>query len=152
MATIRIPKDFKDFLKLLTDYEVKFLLIGGYAVGLMGFPRPTGDIDIWIAVEPDNVDRVIEVVRAFGFDDPKLTPSLLLDRRQVLRMGFPPHRIEVICDISGVVFADCYPRRVYIDADGVRVPMIGLADLRSNKLASGRGKDLADLSNLPPTP
>lgn len=146
---IRIPNDFKAFLRLLNAHGVEYLLVGGYAVGLHGYPRPTGDIDFWVATTESNADRVIAAIREFGFDPPSLVPSLLTERKQILRMGIPPYRIEVICTISGVEFAECYQRRVAVDLDGVEVQMICLDDLKANKLASGREKDLVDLKYLP---
>lgn len=145
----RIPADFNAFLKLLNAHGVKYLLVGGYAVGLHGYPRATGDIDLWVATSSDNADRVIAAIRSFGFDVPSLDASLITEDKQILRMGIPPRRIEVICTISGVDFDDCYTRRVETNLDGVAVQLIHLDDLKANKLAAGRDKDLVDLKYLP---
>lgn len=147
MATTRIPPDYKEFLKLLQARETKFLLVGGYAVNAFGYVRNTVDIGVWIAATPENQTRVIEAIREFGF---ACAPISALDVPDaMLRMGNPPLRIEVLKALSGVDFDDCWERRVEARLDDLTIPMISLADLRANKSAAGRPKDLADLSNLP---
>ena len=146
---LELPNDFKEFLKLLRAYEVKYLLIGGYAVGLHGYVRSTNDIDFWVSMTSDNAERVVEVLKEFGFDVPELSSDLFLKRDQIVRMGIEPLRIEVTTTISGVEFDACYPERVETTLDDLPVSVINLRDLRINKEASGRLKDLADLENLP---
>jgi hypothetical protein len=146
---IELPPDFKEFLKLLKDEDVKYLLIGGYAVGYHGYPRATNDIDVWIAVEKKNAEKVTGVLNKFGFNVPELTPELFLQKDRIIRMGIPPMRIEITTGISGVEFDDCYSERVSTILDGVQVDIIDLPHLKINKKAAGRLKDLADLENLP---
>ncbi len=148
MATIRQPPDFKEFLRLLEGNEVEYLLIGGYAVGFHGYPRATVDMDIWVATTPDNAPRVVTVLKEFGFDVPELSPELFLTEDQVIRMGMPPVRLEILTSISGVTFEECYAERVVGELDGVPVNLISLRHLKLNKRASGRNKDLNDLENL----
>jgi hypothetical protein len=143
-----LPPDFKEFLKLLNRHGVEYLLIGGYAVGYHGYPRATNDMDIWIAVHPDNAERMVTVLRAFGFDTPDLSSDLFL-QDNIVRMGLPPMRIELLTTISGVQFAACYAERVTTTLDGVAVDLISLPSLKANKQASGRHKDLDDLEHLP---
>ena len=145
---IQLPQDFKEFLKLLNKHEVKYLLIGGYAVSYHGYPRSTADMDIWVAIEPNNADRLVAVLREFGFDVPKLETSLFLNEDKVIRMGLPPLRIEVLTTISGVNFDECYSGRIIDNIDGVEVNIISLKHLKINKKASGRYKDLDDLEYL----
>ncbi len=145
----RLQADFKEFLKLLNAHHVEYLLIGGYAVGFHGYPRATVDLDVWTGRSPDNAIRVLRALEAFGFDDVRLSEDLLLKADQILRMGVPPFRIEIATTISGVDFADCYTGRIDAVIDGIPVPVINLADLRRNKEAAGRYKDLDDLENLP---
>ena len=147
MGTTRIPPDFREFLKLLNVHEARFLLIGGYAVNAFGYIRNTIDLDIWIAGDDENRKRVIQAVRDFAF--PAAAANLLDEPDAMLRMGVPPLRIEVMRSISGVEFEDYWPRRVLIDDEGLRISMISLADLRSNKKSTGRPKDLLDLEELP---
>ena len=148
MGSMQLPQDFKDFLKLLNDNQVEYLLVGGYAVAYHGFPRTTLDMDIWIANSPDNAEKMIRVMRAFGFTG-EISPQLFRTDDGVVRMGVPPVKIEVMTSASGVTFAECFKRVVVAAIDGVRVNVISLDDLRSNKAAAGRFKDLDDLEHLP---
>jgi predicted nucleotidyltransferase len=149
MATVRLPPDFKEFLKLLNAHQVEYLLIGGYAVAYYGYPRATADIDFWIAVKPANAERIVTVLKEFGFSPPELSPQLFLKDWQIIRLGVPPVRIELATTISGVNFAECYAQRVVDLLDGVKVNLISLQHLKLNKKAAGRHQDLADLENLP---
>jgi len=145
---LELPNDFKEFLKLLRDHQVKYLLIGGYAVGFHGYTRTTNDIDFWIAMAPDNAARVVEVLKEFGFDVPDLSSDLFLERDRIVRMGVEPVRIEVTTTIDGVEFDDCYGRRIESVVDGVPTSVIDLRDLKTNKRASGRPQDLVDVDEL----
>jgi len=149
MGTIHLPRDFKEFLRLLSVHKVEYLLIGGYAVNYHGYPRATADMDIWIAVHPANADRVVAVLKEFGFDLPELSPEIFLRPWQVIRLGMPPVRIEIATTISGVDFGECYGKRVQDTLEGVPVNLISLEHLKLNKKASGRHQDLADLEHLP---
>ena len=143
-----LSKDLREFLKLLNLRKVKYLLIGGYAVGYYGYPRSTADMDIWVAMSPENAERIVKVLREFGFDVPELQPELFLQKDKIVRMGEPPFRIEILTTISGVEFDECYSRRTRGDARGLKVNVISLPHLKTNKAASGRPKDLDDLEHL----
>lgn len=145
----KLPPDFKEFLNLLNSHNVEYLLIGGYAVSYHGYPRATNDIDIWIAVHPSNAARMVTVLHEFGFNFSEISPDLFLKVPSIVRMGYPPMRIEVTTSISGVAFEQCFAERVIDTLDGVKVNIIGLVQLKQNKQASGRFKDLSDLENLP---
>lgn len=145
----RLPPDFKEFLRLLNAKGVEYLLIGGYAVGYHGYPRATNDLDVWIAVSPANAERMVVALKEFGFALPSLSCDLFLRVPNIVRMGVVPMRIEVITSISGVSFDDCYAARVRGVLDDVPVDVISLADLKANKRASGRPKDVSDLQYLP---
>jgi hypothetical protein len=149
MATIHLPSDFKEFLKLLNAHQAEYLLIGGYAVGFHGYPRATVDMDIWIAMNLANSQRIVTVLKEFGFDLPELSPELFLKEWQIIRLGVPPVRIELATTLSGVNFNECYAERVVDMLDGVKVNLISLKHLKINKKASGRHQDLADIENLP---
>ena len=146
---LELPLDFKEFLKLLNEKNVRYLLIGGYAVGYHGYPRATNDMDVWIAVHPDNARRIVDVLKDFGFDLPELTPDLFLKENKIVRMGNPPMRLEISTGISGVEFEESYASKIVDTLDGVQVNIIDLLHLKVNKKAAGRLKDLADLENLP---
>jgi len=134
---------------LLRSAKIEYLLIGGYAVGHYGFPRATGDLDIWVANHDENATRLVDALRQFGFDVPELNKSLFQKPKHVVRMGVPPVRLEILSSIDGVDFQECYPRRETVEIDGVAVDVISLADLKTNKRASGRHQDLTDLEKLP---
>ena len=146
MATIQLPPDFKEFLRLLNSSSVEYLVIRGYAVNYYGFPRATADLDIWIAIGQQNAERVTQVLREFGF--PQAEAAVFLEPRKIIRMGVPPVRLEILTSISGVEFAECYGRRLTVELDGVPVNLIHLDDLKRNKQASGRLKARLDLEQL----
>jgi hypothetical protein len=149
MATIHLPPDLREFIKLLNSNHVEYLLIGGYAVGYHGYPRPTGDLDIWIAISSQNAARVVAALKEFGFDSPELSVQLFTRKKQVIQMGVSPIKIDISTTISGVSFNQCYAKRIVDELDGIQVNLINLKDLKTNKKASGRLKDLNDLENLP---
>lgn len=146
MDTTPLPPDFRDLLKCLNDHGVEYLLIGGWAVVSHGYTRLTNDIDVWIAISPDTAKRVRKSLLAFIGESPTVEELQTPDR--VIRMGIPPHRVEILTAISGVSFADCYSRRVIRKFDDIDVPVISVADLLVNKLASGRTKDMNDVEYL----
>lgn len=148
MATTRLPADFRDFLKLLNSQQIEYLLVGGYAVCYHGYYRNTVDIDFWIAVNPQNAARITKAIREFGFNLPQLKEDLFLQPGRIIRMGVEPTRIEILTQISGCEFTDCYARRVQGTLDGVPVNIISLPDLIKNKTSSGRLKDLDDAQKL----
>ena len=143
-----LPPDFKEFLKLLKEHDVRYLLIGGYAVGYHGYARATDDMDIWVAIHPDNAQKLVSALKVFGLDDPNLTPELFLQKPKIIRMGFPPMRLEITTSVSGVDFEECYQTRIIDKLDDIEVNFIDLEHLKKNKMASGRAKDIADLENL----
>lgn len=149
MTTTRLPSDFKEFLRLLDEHDVRYLIVGGYAVGFHGYPRSTGDMDVWVETTPENADRLVDVLKEFGFDVPDLEPGLFLAPDRVVRLGHPPLRIELLTSASGVDFHECFRTRVQDVIDGIPVHFISLEKLKENKQASGRHKDLNDLENLP---
>ena len=144
-----LTKDFKEFLQCLNAHGVEYLVIDGHAVAFHGYPRATADLDVWVAVNLTNASRIVAALKDFGFDLPELSPDLFLREDHVIRMGVAPNRIEIQTGADGVNFSECYPHRVAAELDGIPVWFISLADLKSNKQASGRNKDLADLDQLP---
>ena len=145
---MKLPEDFKEFLKLLNEIEASYLLVGGYAVGYHGYPRTTADMDIWVKNSPGNALKLVEVFHAFGMADGSLNPALFQEEGRILRMGHPPMRIEVMNHIDGVEFDACYSRKIVDEVDGLKINMIGKEDLLKNKETSGRYKDLDDLEHL----
>ena len=135
-------------MKLLNSHRVEYLLIGGYAVGYYGYPRATADMDLWVGIHQNNAEKLVAALREFGFNVPQLSVNLFLKAEQIVRMGVPPLRIELLTTISGVRFENCYSERIIDVIDDVEVHIINLKHLKQNKQASGRHKDLDDLQNL----
>lgn len=146
---VELPPDFREFLRFLDAERVQYLLVGGYAVALHGYPRSTEDLDIWVASNPENARRLVKALREFGVDLPQLTTGMFLKSDTIVRLGVPPLRIDLATTISGVEFADCYQSRITEVIDGTPVSFIGLAHLKQNKRAAGRHRDLDDLEHLP---
>ncbi len=144
-----LTDDFKEFLQWLTASRVDYLLVGGYAVGLHGYPRATIGLDVWVRATPENATRIVEALRGFGFDSVTIAPELFTNPLSIVRLGVPPFRIAIMTSIDGVDYDGCRARAVEFDVEGLAVPTISLSDLRVNKRAAGRHKDLADLENLP---
>lgn len=145
---IEFPQDFKEFLKLLNSKGIEYLIIGGYAVGFHGFPRATGDMDVWIAANEKNAMKMVGALKQFGFDLPDLNKEIFLTEKKVIRMGFPPMRLEILTSIDGVHFETCFKNRVVVDFGDFKVNFISKDDLLQNKLASGRPQDLVDVNKL----
>lgn len=142
--------DFRDFLKCLNDVGVDYLLIGGHAVAYHGYVRPTTDMDIWIALDRSNAEKVVAAIRNFfGTEMNGLTAEWFLDPENVSRFGVRPFLIEILSAIDGGDFQAAFAKRIQTEIDGVKASIIALEDLKANKRASGRNKDLADLDNLP---
>lgn len=124
------------------------MIVGGYAVGIHGHPRYTGDLDIWLLPEPENATNILIVIKAFGFGSLDIKVADLTKENSVIQLGYPPLRIDLLTSIDGVHFNECYPNRKTIEIDRLSVNFIGYTDLLKNKKASGRHQDLGDIENL----
>jgi predicted nucleotidyltransferase len=149
MAMIKLEPDFKEFLKLLNFHQVEYLLVGGYAVAHYGYPRTTNDIDIWAGVSDENAVKLCQVFIEFGFSPTSISAAKFLDPDKVYRMGVPPVCIDLLLRVSGLEFSASYAQRQVMDVDGIEINVLSLEDLKTNKHASGRYKDLNDLEHLP---
>ncbi len=145
---IEFPRDFKEFLQLLNSKEIEYLVIGGYAVGYHGYPRATGDMDVWIPINEKTAMKMIEALKEFGFDLPELKKELFLKEENVIRMGVPPMRLEILTSIDGVRFETCFKNRVIAELGDFNVNFISKDDLLINKRSSGRPQDLVDFDKL----
>jgi hypothetical protein len=141
-------QDFREFVELLNRHNVKYLVTGGYAVGVYGHPRYTGDIDFWVSSSMENAHKLVQVFEDFGLKSFGLTATHFSKPDQIIQIGYPPFRIDVLTSIDGVEFKDAWPNRNVIEVDDIAVNFIGLEELKINIKASGRGKDLDDLENL----
>ena len=133
---------------MLNAHNVQYLVVGGYAVTFHGYPRATKDIDIWIWLDAANVEKMIGALDEFGFKSLGLKAADFLEDDQIIQLGYPPARIDLLTTLPGIDFKDCFPSRVEAQIDDTLVNFIDLENLKRNKRASGRLQDLLDLKNL----
>ncbi len=143
-----INRDFKEFIELLNSNNVKYLVVGGYALAFHGYPRYTKDIDIWVWIEKENAENIIEALHKFGFESLELKVDDFLVPGYVIQLGNPPGRIDILTSATGLDFNDCYSSKMQINIQGTKINFIDLESLKKNKKAVGRHQDLADLENL----
>jgi hypothetical protein len=144
----QLPLDFQEFLRLLNEKNVKYLVVGGYAVIFHGYVRYTGDLDVYVALSNENAVAIVRALKEFGFHIPDVTPELFLEKGRIVRMGNEPMRLEILNEIDGVTFDECYARRIEVSLGDDTVNFIALDELLKNKRATGRMKDLADVEAL----
>ncbi len=118
--------DFKEWLSLLTEKKVEYLLVGGYAVALHGIPRTTGDMDIWINNSQENIEKLIDCLYLFGFSELKISVEDLLKPYAIIQLGYPPVRIDIITGVDGIDFVTAYRNKTSINQDGLNISLISL--------------------------
>lgn len=143
-----LEKDFEDFVALLNQYHVDYMVVGGYALAFHGKPRHTGDLDIWIDLSTDNAERMLLVIAEFGMSSLGIEKEDFLKKGIITQIGYPPLRIDILNEIDGVNFKEAYPAKLIIDIDGLMINYIGLDDLIKNKTSSGRKQDIVDVNSL----
>lgn len=143
-----LSKEFIEFIELLNAHNVRYLVVGGYAVALHGHPRYTKDLDVWIELSPKNAENIINALEEFGFGSLGLKPEDFLERDQIIQLGYPPNRIDILTTLKDIQFNDCYKEKVEIQIQGIKINFIDLENLKLNKRATGRPQDLADAENL----
>jgi hypothetical protein len=141
-------KDFKEFIELLNENNVRYLVIGGYAIAFHGHPRYTKDLDLWIWPDKNNVEKLLKVLSDFGFSGFNYKKENFLNPDNIVQLGVPPNRIDLLTDLTGVDFDTCYSSRIEITVDDLKITLIDLEKLKKNKKAVGRHQYLADLENL----
>jgi hypothetical protein len=146
-GTVLSP-DFKEFIQSLNANDVEYLILGGYAVAIHGHPRYTKDLDVWLNNSASNAEKVLQALVQFGFESLGLTKDDFVTADQMIQLGYPPNRIDLMTYADGLEFPQSYEQRLTVEVDGVAVNFINLADLRKNKRATGRLQDLADLEGL----
>lgn len=149
---MQLPPDWSEFLSLLSRHRVKFLLIGAHALAAHGHPRATLDLDVFVEASPANARRIGRALAEFGFDTAADQAVHLATADRMMRLGREPLRIDILNQISGVSWAAAWKGRMAATLDNHRVFVIGRAELRRNKRASGRPKDVADLAVLDDAP
>lgn len=146
---MELKHDFRNFIQLLNTYQIEYMVSGGFAVALYGYPRYTGDIDIWVNPTPQNATILMRALLEFGYTEEQVTIEDLTTPDVVTQLGYPPNRIDIATGLAGVEFAECWKNKVSIPYEDVMANFISLEDLKKNKKASARQQDLLDLQNLP---
>ncbi len=142
---MKLPKDFREFIALLNSENVRYVIVGGYAVAFHGYPRFTGDIDFFVEATAENAVRLMRVLARFGFGELGLTERDFTMPDQVVQLGMAPNRIDLVTGISGVSFAEAWDNKVESTLEGLPVNFVSKAVLIRNKTAAGRAKDRADI-------
>lgn len=145
---IELNPDWSEFLRLLLSHHVRFVLVGGHAVAGHGEPRLTEDLDVFVDVSPSNAASIRAALVDFGLGDAAPTETALLERGKIWMIGRKPRRIDILTEIDGVNFEECWRGRTEAEFEPLPLPVIGRAELIKNKRASGRAKDLGDLERL----
>lgn len=145
---MELNQDFREFFEFLNKNEVRYLIVGGFAVAFHGHPRYTKDIDIWIDATPNNAVRLIQSLRDFGFASIGLLVEDFLAPGYTIQLGVVPNRIDLLTSARGLDFESCFASRVEAVVGGVTVHVIDLDHLKQNKRAAGWSQDLADLEHL----
>ena len=143
-----LSQDFKEFIELLIKNKADYLIVGGYAVGIHGHPRYTGDLDIWLNSTQENAALILKSVNEFGFSSFRLSLEDFTKPGNVIQLGYPPLRIDLLTEIDGVTFKECFENRKEVTIDNLKVNFIGYQDLLKNKKESGRPRDIDDIDNL----
>jgi predicted nucleotidyltransferase len=145
---VKLQRDLREFVESLNDHGVEFLIVGGYAVAFHGYPRFTGDIDLFIRPSNDNARRVINVLDAFGFGSAGVTEADLTTPGKVVQLGAPPSRIDLLSSVKSLTFEHAWAERVPATLDGLGVAFVSKAHLIRNRAALSRPKDVADVAKL----
>jgi hypothetical protein len=141
-------QDFIDFIELLNNHNVEYMVVGAHALAFHGRPRHTGDLDIWIKPSEENAERIVLVLNDFGFGSLRLGKEDFLKENYVTQLGYPPLRIDILNSISGVDFVDAYEGRIIGEYEGLQISFINISDFIANKQATGRAKDIGDIDAL----
>lgn len=143
-----LDHDLSEFIECCVARDVRFLVVGGYAVAAHGHPRYTKDLDVWVWIDTRNAQRLLLALTDFGFGSLGLSEADFTEPGMIVQLGHPPKRIDLLTSLDGVEFAECWASRVEFDIDGTPVPFIDLDSLVVNKRATGRLQDLADAEAL----
>ena len=145
---MKLERDLREFIELLDARDVRYVIVGAFALAHHGHPRYTGDIDFFVEASIQNAERIGQVLDQFGFANIGIDKEDFTASDQVVQLGVDPHRMDIMTSISGVTFEEAWATREYGDLDGLNVPFISKDLLRRNKAAAGRKQDLADLDYL----
>ncbi len=145
---INLERDFLDFIALCNKHAVKYLVIGGYAVSVHGYPRSTKDMDVCVEMSVENAEKMIAVIKDFGFESVELSESDFLSKNFITQLGYEPLRIDILNDLDGVAFAEAWGNKKVVIISEVEINFIGYNELLKVKEKAGRPQDIADISML----
>jgi len=145
-----LNRDYQELLQSFASHNVRFLIVGGYALAAHGHPRYTKDLDIWVWTDPSNAERIVKSLEGFGFDGLGLTALDFQEPDVVVQLGREPLRVDILTFATGLDFVSAYENRMMVSIGNLEVPFVSIDDLRTNKLATGRLRDIADAADLPP--
>ena len=143
-----LNKDYSEMLQILSGHKVKFLVVDAYAMGVYGYTRATGDIDLWVMASAENSEKVYNALKEFGAPLGQVGSEAFNETGVVFQIGVAPRRIDILTKIDGVEFDTAYEKRNEVNIEGLTVPFISLKDLIANKQATGRAKDKLDAEKL----
>jgi predicted nucleotidyltransferase len=145
---INLEKDFADFVSLCNKHMVQYIVIGGYAVSVHGYPRSTKDLDICIKSDRQNADKMISVLQEFGFGTLNIIAEDFMKKDFIMQLGYPPLRIDILNELNGMDFDEVYKNRRVVQLDSLSVNFIGYNELIMLKKMAGRPQDIADVKKL----
>ena len=145
---MKLSRDFHELLECFAHNDVRYLIVGGWALAAHGHPRMTKDLDVWIWPQSTNAQAVISALEEFGFEGLGLTAEDFTAPDVVIQLGYPPNRVDLLTSPTGVEFDECWKERLDVQMEGLTVPFIGLEGLKANKRASGRPQDTVDVEIL----
>ncbi len=135
---MELNKDFREFIELLNVHNVRYLVVGGYAVNYYGYPRYTKDINLWIWLKKENLEKLLLTLSEFGFGSLNLTDEVLYDKNNIIQLGYEPYRIDLMMDVDGIDFDKCFADRKIGELEGIRINFLSLDDLiTAKKLRDG---------------
>lgn len=145
---MELSDDFREFVEWLDKHEVRFLIVGGYAVAFHGHPRYTKDLDVWIAATQDNAERLLRALHDFGFGSLNLSVADFVEEGMIIQLGDPPNRIDILTSVKGLEFELAWQSREMLSGSELSIPFISKGDLIQAKQSVGRLQDLADIEHL----
>ncbi len=143
-----LNEDYKEMLQILLEENVKFIVVGAYALGAYGFPRATGDIDIWIEPTAANAKKLIRSLARFGAPLFDVNEKIFTEEGIIFQIGVAPRRIDIITTIDGVEFQSAYEKKLIVSVEGLNIPVLSVEDFIKNKESTGREKDVLDAKML----
>jgi len=143
-----LNKDYKEMLQILLNNKIKFLVVGAYAMGIHGYPRATGDLDIWVEASTENSEKIYQSLSEFGAPLSEVTKTTFCEQGIVFQIGVAPRRIDIITKIDGVDFNKAYSDKQEIEVEGIKIPFLSKKNLIKNKESTGREKDKLDAKYL----